>query len=401
MKSRNPILVVAVTLSAALAASACLAAQQQKPKPPRYIVTDLGTLGGPGTNSVGLGIGNAGWVAGSGNLTTGGPQHAFLWYGGHHLTDLGTLGGPACPACNSEAGGSPNLNGEAAIISDTSKPAYMNEDFCGFGTHLQCLGAIWKNGAMKALPNLPGGHNGQAYGLNDLGQVIGFSEKGIPDATCSPSTPSQVLRFEAVIWEPNGEIHELHPYGSDTVAFGFGVNDYGQAVGSSGLCSNTSLPPANPGGPHAVLWEKDGSATDLGNLGGTINVATSINKRGEVVGAAQSSKDGNIHSFLWTRESGMQDLGIFPGAVVTVAPCCNSVNDRGEVVGFSLDGKSGKMRAFLWRDRILMDLNTLIPADSPLYLQAAESINDAGEITGQGMTKSGEIHAFLATPCDH
>jgi hypothetical protein len=37
---------------------------------------------GEGTNSSAFDMNNAGWVAGSSNLTLGGPQHAFLWYGG-------------------------------------------------------------------------------------------------------------------------------------------------------------------------------------------------------------------------------------------------------------------------------------------------------------------------------
>ena len=48
------------------------------------------------------------------------------------------------------------------------------------------------------------------------------------------------------MWGPNGEIRELRPYGSDTVGFAFGINEKGQVVGSSGICSNTSLPPVNP-----------------------------------------------------------------------------------------------------------------------------------------------------------
>jgi probable HAF family extracellular repeat protein len=198
------------------------------------------------------------------------------------------------------------------------------------------------------------------------------------------------------MWGPKGEIHELSPLSGDTVGFAFGINDHGQAVGSSGLCSNTTIPP-NPSGPHAVLWEKDGSATDLGNLGGTLNAASAINYWGEVVGAAQSSIDGNIHTFLWTRDKGMQDLGIFPGAIVTVAPCCNTINDRGEVVGFSIDGTTFSSRAIVWQDKAPVDLNTLIPADSGWYLQAAEAINDAGEIVGYG-TINGNTHAFRATP---
>ena len=378
-----------LTLIAASSLLAALAVAQT----PRYTVTDLGTLGGAGTNSTAFEMNNAGWVAGSSNLTSGGPQHAFLWYGGGHLRDLGTLDGPACPACNSGADG-PNGSGEAAIGSETSQTDPNGEDFCEYGTHRQCLAAIWKNGALTALPNLAGGNNANAFGLNDQGQVVGFAENGTPDSTCA--TPFQVLRFEAVMWGPKGEIHKLPPLTGDTVGFAFAINDMGQAVGSSGLCSNSTLPP-NPSGAHAVLWEKDGSATDLGNLGGTLNVAASVNNLGEVVGAAQSSIDGNIHAFLWTRDKGMQDLGIFPGAIVTVAPCCNTINDRGEVVGYSIDGTTFSSRALIWKGKTPVDLNTLIPAHSRWYLQAAYSINDAGEIVGYG-TINGNVHAFLAIP---
>src|SRR5258708_22484613 len=90
------------TILTSIAASSLFAAlATAQPPRPRYTVKDLGTFGGPGTNSSGFDMNNAGWVAGSGNLTPGGPQHAFLWYGGGPLKDLRTLGGPACPTCNS------------------------------------------------------------------------------------------------------------------------------------------------------------------------------------------------------------------------------------------------------------------------------------------------------------
>jgi probable HAF family extracellular repeat protein len=331
--------------------------------------------------------------------TNGVSQTAFLWHHGH-MTDLGTLGRLACPDCNSEAGG-PNAWGEAAIISETSTPDPNDEDFCAFGTHRQCLGAIWKNGAMAALPTLPGGYNGQSYWLNNQGQVAGLAENGTHDSTCATATPYQVLRFEAVIWGPNGEIQELPPLPGDTVGFAFGINNSGQAVGVSGLCSNTSAPPVGPASlePHAVLWEKDGSPTDLGNLGGTFNVPAGVNDRGEVAGAAQSSEDGNIHAFLWSKDTGMQDLGIFPGDFVTAVPCCNTINNSSEVVGVSCPGPFGNCRAFLWHGKEdgLIDLNTLIPKDSPWYLECASSINDAGQIVGYGSI-DGKVHAFLATP---
>jgi hypothetical protein len=55
------------------------------------------------------------------------------------------------------------------------------------------------------------------------------------------------------------------------------INDLGQAVGVSGRCGNTNLPGVAYG-PHAVLWEKDGTPIDLGNLVGTVfNAPLSIN----------------------------------------------------------------------------------------------------------------------------
>jgi probable HAF family extracellular repeat protein len=386
-----------------------------------YTVKDLGTLGG---NNGGVNeINDLGWVTGSANLVAGGPQHAFLWYGAGPLKDLGTLGPPqfpTCPTCNSGANG-PNLFGEAAVFSETS--IYFGptgEDFCEYGTHHQCLPAIWKDGALTALPTLVGGaSNGTAFGLNNLGQVVGFAENGMVGDSTDPTgcstggTPFQKFQFEAVLWEPNGQIRELPPLEGDTVGYAFGNNDFGQVVGTSGTCSNTALPP-NTNGLHAVLWEPDGSPIDLGNLGGTTsNVASSINELGEVVGTSQSSKDNYVHAFLWTRATGMQDYGLFPGSVFT-APCCFAINNRGEIVGLAIDA-SGNSRALVWRGKTPLDLNDFIPQDSPLYLQFSFTVNDAGEIAGSAIVKSScpaasppnwlvnqsvctEVHAFLATP---
>jgi uncharacterized membrane protein len=370
---------------------------------PQYTVTDLGTLGGPGTNSNGVGINFFGWATGSSNLVANGPQRAFIGNGFGPLVDLGTLGGQKCTTCNSQANAL-NLFGETAVASETSSMDPNGEDFCAYGTHHQCVAEIGGFGALTALPVLSGGHNANTFGVNDLGQVVGVAENGTADATCVSSTPFQVLRFEAVRWGLGGRIQELSPLPGDTVGLANGVNNSGQAVGGSGLCSNTAVSPITFA-PHAVLWDSNGSPTDLGHVEGTpsgvLNLATSINDRGDVVGFACVGPSTNPatcpeDTFLWTKETGMQDLGRFPGSIVT-GPCCShTINNNGVIVGVSID-PSFNETAIIWLNKVPVDLNTLIPKNSGWYLECAQGINDAGEIVGFG-TINGSTHAFLAKP---
>jgi len=98
---------------------------------------------------------------------------------------------------------------------------------------------------------------------------------------------------------------------------------------------------------------------------------------------------------LWSKETGIQDLGTLPGDFTSVAL---SINENSDVVGISIGEESGP-RAFLRPvGRTLLDLNSLIPADSPLFLFDASSINSRGEIIGLAADADGNAHGFLATP---
>ncbi len=90
----------------------------------------------------------------------------------------------------------------------------------------------------------------------------------------------------------------------------------------------------------------------------------------------------------------MQDLGTLSGDVASLSL---GINQTGSIVGASLDSNFNP-RAFLWNNGVMTDLNTLVAAQSPLYLLTGCSINSRGEITGLGVTSSGEIHTYLATP---
>ena len=219
------------------------------------------------------------------------------------MTDISKpgLGGP------NSAGGGVNKFGQIIGGAETSSKDPHNENFCGYGTGRQCVAFLWRNGAgMTALPTL-GGANSTWGGINNLGQVAGYAENanrdpGCPGKVAVNGTGPQLFDFQAVIWGPKaGQIQELSPLTGDTVAMASGINDYGQAVGTSGTCANTVIG-GFAAGPHAVLWERNGSVHDLGNLGGTVNtellaagtVAWVINNRGVVAGSVGPARRQSI-----------------------------------------------------------------------------------------------------------
>jgi probable HAF family extracellular repeat protein len=360
---------------------------------PHYVDHDLGTLGGPYSYSYNL---NGAGVVSGGSATstqngdpsqaiTNAPQTAFLWHRGK-LRNLGTLGGP------DSAAAAANLSHLAVVDSETARFSRQGEDVCAFGTHLQCLAALWVNGELKPLHLLPGGNNSYALDMNDHGQVVGFADTDTYDLD-SAAARTAGFRFQATIWEPNGAVRRLAPLNSDTVAYAFGINNGGQTVGVSGVCAGLT-PPPYPSPGHTVLWERDGTAVDLGAYGS----ASAINEHGDISGTI-SGPDGALQAFLWTPETRKAvQLELPAGFVAALNPCCKTINNRREIVGFMFNADFTRQHAFLWKDGVTVDLNDLLPQGSPWLLQAAAGINESGQIAGQGMI-NGEVHAFLASPC--
>jgi probable HAF family extracellular repeat protein len=366
---------------------------------PSYTLTDLGPAGNMFSQA--NQVNNNGFVAGLATVPSG-AQHSYLWYEGISA-DIGGLGG-----ANSGAGGV-NSFGQVMGGAETTTKDPNNENFCGYGTGLQCLVYEWQNGVITALPTL-GGTNANWGGINNAGETAGVAETDVRDPKCPAGVAANgigplVLDYEPVIWGPGpGQIRQLPLPSGDTVGYALAINDLGQTVGMTGTCATTTLP-----GPaaslHAVLWE-NGAVTDLGNLGGTYNpaapgvgnIALNVNNKGQVVGSSAIRGSAHNHAFLWTWEAGMQDLGTLPGDVFSAGFW---INNRGDVIGASVGAPGppmGNFRTFLWTNGKMLDLTTLVPANSPLQLLNASSINDWGEITGFGVTSNGEVHGYLLTP---
>jgi probable HAF family extracellular repeat protein len=321
---------------------------------PRYVVTDLGTVpGGDGVNDVPFSISNNGLAAGVVSLP-GFTSHAALWSGGT-ATDMGTLGGP-----DSWSFGV-NPRGQASGWAETGISDPNGEDYCGFGTHLICRGFVWQAGRMTPLSTL-GGNNAAGAQINNRGDVVGYAENTTFDSNC-PSP--QILQFKPVVWQANGQLRALPTFPGEAEGAALGINENRQAVGTSGACG-----PFNGDGTylveaHALSWN-EGKVTDLGNLGGTGgtgflgNAAYSVNNHGDVVGHSDLPGDTVTHAFLWTKKTGMQDLGTLPGDVMSFAL---NINDAGEIVGVSWETATptvANLRAVIWEQGAAVDLNTLV-----------------------------------------
>lgn len=302
------------------------------------------------------------------------------------VTDLGTLGGAS----------------EAFAISENGKVAGMYTP----GSYEQAF--LWEDGVMQGLGTL-GGSRSQARGVNDAGQVVGYSQ------TSSGYN-------HAFLWE-NGAMQDLGTFPGGIVSMANAINNSGQVAGHSsyGASGGYEL--------HAFRWS--GGMTDLGTLGGDASWGYGINESGHVVGQSMIAPypDNTGHAFLWS--GGMQDLGT-GGWIHSRAM---GMNDNGDVVGLlgnddgtntyhaflwsggiqdlggpqkmALDinnaglivGESGQggLQAILWENGQMKDLNTLIDAGSGWVLQSARAINEKGQIVGKG-SFNGATRAFMLTP---
>ena len=224
-----------------------------------------------------------------------------------------------------------------------------------------------------------GGYGAQALGLNERGQVTGYSNL------------SQFSGQHAFLYS-DGVMHDLGTPAGGSFSVGTGINNAGQVVGYSD---------AAPGGGFLF---SDGTMKLLGTLGGTYTIAYAINQRGQVTGgsAANLTPDnpfGVMHPFLYT-QGVMRDIG---NGWVHLG-WGTALNEHGSVVGVAIigEGASAEPHAFVYSQGVTTDLNALLDpvTGAGWVIREATGVNDRGEIVGSA-TRIGDFstaYAVLLTP---
>ncbi len=329
---------------------------------PLYSLTDLGTLGG--AQSSANAINNLGAVVGSADLATTNSfatHHAFLYTNGV-ITDLGVLGtySSSRETVDSSAGFAINSSGDIVGQSSTTD-----------GT-LHAF--LFSQGRLVDLGVLPGSQQSNARGINDSGQIVGWSIPG---------------GIQHAFLYKNGIMSDIGTLGG-TASFAYAINNSGQIVGDSWL--NTS------GLSDTAFIYSNGLMSALGSLGSQPAIqAFAINDQGQLVGCAGAVSTGGptiTRGFLSSGGS-MVDLGDLGGLLTNVVP--TAINNHGQVVG-TISGFEGPVRAFVYSGGVITDLNSLIPSSAGWTLVHANGINDSGQIVGTGQNPLLQTHAFLLTP---
>lgn len=326
-----------------------------------YTVTDLGSLGTLDTFA--FAVNDSSRVAGYSYVESVPPpgfdRHAFLWQQGQ-VQDLGVLPG-----------------GSYSWGTDLNEAGQV----CGFAddaTGVEHL-ILYRNGAVEDLGAPTSG--GEARGLNNLGQIAGYSL-------------AESFNPHALFWSDSTGFVDLTAATAASKGLAEDLNDHTQVVGWS-----QQVPCGGALWTRATLWTDPGTgwtATDLGTLAGVCySHAYDINEAGQIVGSSGNFTGTPV---LWQKSSlgawQIQSLGLLAG---TTSGTAQAINNRGQIVGEAFGG-GGVGRAFLWQCGAMIDLNTRLPAGSGWVLHSATGINDLGEIVGYGKLNGGNFRGFLLKP---
>ena len=304
-----------------------------------YTFSDLGTMTGPYSGYGANGVNDSGQVAGYGTDANGvwaairwnGDTATALPYGtggesglGIGINNAGQIAGynnyPA-PADHSDA---IRWDGNTPVTLDNLGFGYFSAGL-GINNLGQTVGLSWAgstfhptrwDGASITDLGTLGGSNGQAWGINEAGLIVGNSDTTNDDAN------------HATLWN-NGIAIDLGTLGG-TNSNAITINNHGQIVGGS-LVSGDAM-------TDATLWSVGGSGPiDLGSLGTGGSIAEAINDSGVIVGGSTLA-DGSVRATLWDGGNIIDLNNYLPANLIAagwVLNQANAISGTGIIVGWA------------------------------------------------------------------
>ncbi|MET0646542.1 MAG: DUF3466 family protein [Pyrinomonadaceae bacterium] len=338
-------------LTAAAVLAAAFGAPDAAAQSPRYTITDLGPFTPASVNEVGQ-------VAGVAIID--GPQYTALWDG-----TFKTINPPG-----SVTGYAGSINNHGHVNASAT--------FCDIvdGNHVNCrtLAFVYRGGAFTVLGTL-GGRNSRGGGIDDAGQVVGYSNTpGI--------APDIGEEFQAFVYK-GGQLENIGAKMGTKSSLAVGVNSVGQVAGHHTANNRSGV----------FLYDtRDGTFT----LFPVTGVGGRLNDLGQIIGGLSGNDDGSGRAFLLSGGV-VKDLGTLISSHTYSRAV--GINNAGQVVGISSESFFTRQdeRAFLYEGGVMLDLNALIPAGSGWVLNEATDINEQGQVVGRGRL-NGQERAFMLTP---
>jgi probable HAF family extracellular repeat protein len=298
-------------------------------------------------------INDAGQVTGFA-LRSDGASRAFVWQRGTPMRDLGIVSGHV----GSVGTGINNL-GQVVGYSDIE----------GDGSSYRAI--RWTSTTGMQVLGQPAPYTSSlAFDINDSGQVVGWARRA-------------GNFFDPVVWSTGSPIEVVNsPFDEPGSASARGINASGVVAGQLSTGSNQS---------QAFRYNTASNILQmLGSLGGPRSEAWGINDAGWAVGQSLDA-NGRTRPVLWGAGASMTELSTPQGFIGTA----QALNSAGQIVGgFQLGPDRG---AALWRsDGSMTDLRTLVGPD--LRPIRARGISRHAQVVGEAVLASnGQERGFVMT----
>ena len=207
----------------------------------------------------------------------------------------------------------------------------------------------------------PAGYDSAALGLNDNGDVVGYSFQGD--------------NYQAFLYsQSNGSSTDVGSLGGQMNA-ACAINDSDQIAGYSEDRNGNLI---------AFIYSQDDGIKAFGALdGGVSSEAFGLNNSGQAVGDSQNATDDH-HPVLFDNGA-VKDLNVSVAQNSNTFRTAYAINDAGQVAGRT-DTDQGAIHAFLIASPggDLKDIGTLGGTNSE-----ALALNESGEVVGDAETTNG------------